>query len=208
VDDETYWTTVTGLRLRFADYLEGLEPAAWQAPSLCADWRVRDVAGHLSMVPTVTLGEMLAVGPRAGFNPNRINTILARRYGSREPAQIIGRIREHAAARRTAKGLHTEDWLFDLAVHSQDVAVPLGRPFEVPVDAAVAGLERVWEMGWPFRARRRLHGLTLSAADGSWTVGSGPEVRGPALALLLLLTGRNEAAAPSLEGPGLARAVA
>jgi uncharacterized protein (TIGR03083 family) len=208
VRDEAYFEAVTVMRQRIADFLDGLDPTEWDAPSLCAGWRVRDVAGHLSLVPTVTLGEMLRVAPRSLMNPHRINTALAVRYGSLPPHEIVARIREHAGARQSAKGLETANWLFDLAVHSQDMALPLGRTFEVPVAVAEAGLDRVWQMGWPFHARRRLGGLTVSATDGTWTVGSGPEVRGPAMALLLLLTGRTEAAAPRLEGPGVVEAVA
>lgn len=205
MDPEAYWSAVTRLRLTIADHLDGLTAAEWEAPSLCEGWRVRDVAGHLSLVPTVTLGEMLAVAPRAGFNPHRINTVLARRYGSREPAAIVARIREHAEARTAAKGLKTEDQLFDLVVHSQDIVVPLGHTLEIPSEVVVAGLDRVWAMGWPFRARKRLGHLRLTATDAAWAVGSGPELSGTALALLLLLTGRQAAAAPGLAGPGLAQ---
>jgi uncharacterized protein (TIGR03083 family) len=203
MDEETYWSAVTELRLRIADHLDGLSPTDWDAASLCEGWRVRDVAGHLSLVPTVTLGEMLRVAPRAGFDPHRINTVLARRYGARDPAAIVARIREHADARRTAKGLDTADQLFDLVVHSQDIAVPLGSQLDVPTASAVAGLERVWSMGWPFRARKRWGHLTLRATDGAWSQGAGPEVTGPAVALLLLLTGRVQAARPALAGPGV-----
>ena len=49
--------------------------------------------------------------------------------------------------------------LLDAIVHGQDIAVPLGIERPVPVDAAVAGFERTWSMGWPFHARKRLRGL-------------------------------------------------
>ena len=54
----------------------------------------------------------------------------------------------------------------------------------------------------PFHARDRLAGLTLRATDADIVLGSGPEVRGTALSLLLLATGRTAVAAPSLSGPG------
>jgi hypothetical protein len=59
-------------------------------------------------------------------------------------------------------------------------------------------------MGWPFQARKRLAPLTLRATDTDWVVGDGPEVSGPALALLLLLTGRPEVSVGNLRGPGCA----
>jgi len=203
MDEEAYWNAVREMRLGVADLLESLSPAEWDAPSLCQGWRVRDVAGHLALVPTITGWDMISAAPRARLNPNRINTLVAVRNGSREPAELLALLREHAAARRTAKVLDTRNSLFDIIVHSQDIALPLGRDFRVPAHYTGAGLQRVWDMGWPFRARRKFGSLSLQATDTDWTAGNGPEVAGPALALLLLLTGRTAAAAPSLHGSGV-----
>jgi uncharacterized protein (TIGR03083 family) len=202
--DEEYWSAVLQLRLRIADLLETLTAAQWNAPSLCRGWMVRDVAGHLALVPTITTWQMIAVAPQAGFNPHHINTLLARRHGSGDPAGIVAAIREHAGVRRTAKTLDTRNALFDLIVHSQDIALPVGHDFSVPPAYSRAGLQRVWDMGWPFNARRRLAGYTLRATDTDWTIGTGPEVSGTALELLLLLTGRTNAVIDSLHGEGVA----
>jgi len=191
------------MRPGIADLLDSLSPAEWDAPSVCPGWRVRDVAGHLVLVPTITTWEMMSLAPRAGFNPNRINTLLARRHGSVATAEIVGKLRDHAAERRTAKVLDVRNNLFDAIVHSQDIAVPLGRDFPIAVEFTQMGLRRVWEMGWPFNARRKLSGYTLRATDTDWTVGSGPEIAGTALALLLLLTGRTTIVVDSLHGPGV-----
>ncbi|CAL9365338.1 maleylpyruvate isomerase family mycothiol-dependent enzyme [Streptomyces sp. enrichment culture] len=203
-DSDPYWSAVRATRLQIADLLEELAPAEWEQESLCRGWRVRDVAGHLALVPTITTWDMIAAAPRARFDPHRINTLLARRHGSREPADLIAAIRNHADTRRTAKALDTRNALFDAIVHSQDIALPLGRRFPVAAGHSREGLQRVWEMGWPFHARRRLAGLTLRATDTDWTVGDGPEVAGPALALLMLATGRT-AGLDALHGEGLAR---
>ena len=198
--DGEFWVAVRTMRLAVADLLAALEPAEWDAPSLCRGWRVRDVAGHLSIIPTLTTWDLVAAAPRAGFNPNRINTVLAVRHGSRAPGAILDQLRTHASGQRTARLLDTRDALFDVIVHSQDIALPLGRTVDVPPEYSRLGLQRVWEMGWPFNARKRLSGLRLRATDTDWTVGAGPEVTGPALALLLLLTGRDDAARDSLSG--------
>ena len=99
--------------------------------------------------------------------------------------------------------LDTRNSLFDVIVHSQDIAIPLGKDCAVATEYTRRGVQRVWEMGWPFHARRRFSGLTLRATDTEWTVGAGPEVSGPALSLLLLLTGRAAAVLDRLEGPGV-----
>lgn len=206
--DETYWSQVREVRLGVADLVESLTAEELRVPSLCAGWRVRDVAGHLSLVPTITTRQLVAAAPRAGFNPHRINTALAKRYGALPQQEIVQRLREHAGRSATAAVLDARDSLFDVVVHSQDIARPLGRSFVVATPSVVSGLDRVWEMGWPFRARQRLAGLTLRTADAAWSVGQGPEVSGPAVALLLLLTGRTEAALEDLTGPGVSRLTA
>ncbi len=200
---EEYWSAVRMVRLRLAEMLDTLSPSEWDTPSLCEGWRVRDVAGHLALVPTITTWQMLAAAPRARFNPNRINTLLAVRAGSVATSEIVQKLRDHAEDRTTAKALDTRNALFDAIVHSQDMAIPLNRTFGIPVDATRQGLDRVWNMGWPFNAQRRLAGRTLTAADTEWTVGSGPEISGSALSLLLLITGRTSTARSELAGAGL-----
>ena len=58
-------------------------------------------------------------------------------------------------------------------------------------------------MGWPFHARRRLAGYRLTATDADWAAGDGPLIAGTTVALLLLATGRVNAALPLLHGPGV-----
>jgi hypothetical protein len=72
----------------------------------------------------------------------------------------------------------------------------------MPLEPAREGAERVWRMGWPFWARRRLRGTTLAATDSDWRVGSGPLVCGTTGDLLLLVTGRRQVL-PALTGPGV-----
>jgi hypothetical protein len=95
--------------------------------------------------------------------------------------------------------------LFDVLVHGQDIAIPLGLRLPMPTDAAAESATRVWSMGWPFWAERRLRGLRFVATDLDWSVGSGRYVTGPIGAVLLLFTGRTATAAPLLSGPGAAR---
>jgi uncharacterized protein (TIGR03083 family) len=201
--DEEYWSAVRTLRLRIADLLESLGTTEWDAPSLCRGWRVRDVAGHVAVVPIITTWRMMSTAPRAGFNPNRINTLIATQEGSRPVDEIVALLRQRAGQRGTAKTLDPRNSLFDVIVHSQDIAMPLDRDFPVPVALTHRGLQRVWAMGWPFNAKKRLGAFSIRATDTDWGVGTGPEVSGTALALLLLLTGRTDAAARDLRGAGV-----
>jgi uncharacterized protein (TIGR03083 family) len=93
--------------------------------------------------------------------------------------------------------------LIDYLVHSQDIAIPLGRPMGMHAEVAVVAADRVWTSPRMFHARTKLAGYRLVADDASWSVGQGQEVTGPISALLLLLTGR-AAALPALSGAGTA----
>ena len=206
MDAEQTWHVIQQQRLAIADLLDGLTPAQWESPSLCAGWRIRDVAAHLttvSMPPSP--GSLLVdlIRARGGFH--RLNTLATRRRAGRPTARIVADLRAHAASRKVPVVSNHRNVLFDLLVHGQDIAVPLGLDLPMPLEAATDGASRVWSMGWPFWARRRLRGVRLTATDMEWSVGSGAEIRGPIRALLLLLTGRTSTAAPLLSGEGVTR---
>ena len=67
--------------------------------------------------------------------------------------------------------------------------------------AAAAAAQRAWDLNWPFRVKKRLHGFNLSATDHAWSVGEGAVVEGPVRALLMLVSGRH-VVLPELSGPG------
>lgn len=204
MDREQSWQVIERERLFLAGLLESLSDEEWERPSLCAGWRIRDVATHVALVPhPPTPWTMLAEAVRARGNFDRLNHDLTVREAARPTAEIVDDLRSYAASRKMPVVTNERNILFDLLVHVQDIAIPLGRAHEMPREAARAGADRVWRMGWPFWARRRLRGLRLAATDVDWAVGAGQEVRGPIEALLLLVTGRT-AALDRLSGEGVA----
>jgi len=128
--------------------------------------------------------------------------LVTRARGRRPVESILADYRRLDGSRRHPPGTTVREPLLDVLVHTQDIALPLGRHHAMPPEAARTAADRVWSMPFPFWARRRLRGVTLTATDIDWRAGSGPEVRGTMEALLLLLTGRT-AALDRLEGPGL-----
>jgi uncharacterized protein (TIGR03083 family) len=204
MDREQSWEVITEQRLALASMLAGLSDAEWEQPSLCAGWRVRDVAAHVAMAPQVPgLGSMLADGIRARGSFHRLNHDVAVRHAARPTRDIIAELCTYADSRRLPVVTNYRNILFDVLVHTQDIAIPLGLDHPMPAEAARAGAERVWTMGWPFWARRRLRGVRLVATDTDWSAGAGLELRGPIAMLLLLLTGRTTTALPHLSGPGV-----
>jgi uncharacterized protein (TIGR03083 family) len=196
------WQVIEQERLTLADLLATLSDPECELPSLCAGWRIKDVAAHLALAPQPpSLGGMLVAGARAGGRFNRLNHDLAVAHANTPGLDLVTELRHHAASRRLPAVTNYRNILFDVLVHGQDIAVPLGRERAMPLGAARSGAQRVWSMGWPFWAKHRLGGITLSATDTDWSVGRGARVEGPISALLLLVTGR--AALDRLAGPGL-----
>ena len=206
MDIETQWAHVETERGSLAALLAGLGPEQWEAPSLCSEWRVRDVAAHLAMTPAgapstwqIVSGLARARGNLWGFGRD----VAVAWSAGRSTAEIVEVLDRDAGSRQMPVVTNAHNMLLDVLVHGQDIAVPLGIDRPVPPDAGVAAFHRIWSMGWPFRARKRLAGLRLVATDAELTVGDGPVVRGPLAALLLLTTGRTAAARERLEGPGV-----
>ena len=206
MNSEEKWRVIAGQRRALVDLLADLDENEWERPSLCEQWRVKDVVAHLALTPqSPGLVRILVLGLGARGNLDAVNRDLAVAHANRPPAELLAQLRELADSRRKPAITTLDNLLFDTLVHIQDVVIPLGLAASMPLDAAREGAERVWRMGWPFWARRRLRGVRLTATDLDWTAGEGAGIRGPIQALLLLLTGRTEAALPHLTGPGLER---
>ena len=187
------WQTIDAERLSLADLFDDLSAEEWETASLCADWRVRDVAAHLTlahmgMLPAVL--EML----RARGNLNRMIRDTAMRQARLPTGQYAVLLRGMIGSRKTAPGVTDLEPLIDVLVHGQDIAIPLSRTRPMPAQAAATAATRVWPMRWPFHAERRLSGLRLVATDHSWSAGQGLQVEGPIAAILLLVTGRGRPA--------------
>ncbi len=199
MDVDAVWHTIDEQRMSLADLVEGLTPEQWNTPSLCEGWQVGDVAAHLTLAHTGWLTATVdSVRARGSFN--RMIHDSAVRAGGEAPAVYAERLRAMVGSRKRAPIVTHLEPLTDVLVHGQDMAVPLGLDRPVPAEAAAAAAQRCYDMGFPFGAKRRLRGLRLVATDTDWSVGSGELVEGPMRALLLLVTGRTDAARPHLTG--------
>lgn len=202
MDAGQYWKTIAEQRRAIADLLAGCTEDELDRPSLCAGWRVRDVAAHVALAPQPPGPlTMLREAARARGSFHRLNHDLAVRYAD-TTADLSAVLRTLADSHRLPAVTNYRNIHFDVIVHAQDIARPLGRAITVDPSAAAIAAQRVWDMGWPFWARRRLRHVRLIADDSAWTVGTGPEIRGDTLDLLLLLTGRH-GVLPALTGGGV-----
>lgn len=86
-------------RRRAADMFAGLSDEQWAAASLCAEWTVRDVAGHLIgpfcvSVPRFMLGSLVSGGP------SRYSVKRSRQLGRRPAGEIVAILRGRLSSPR------------------------------------------------------------------------------------------------------------
>lgn len=191
-------------RQAFADLLDGLAPHEWQAPTLCAGWNVRDVVAHTVAYLGQTRLGLAASMLAAGGQVDRINDRALRMDTESGPDELRAVMRAGADPSGAGALYGCRVALIECLVHQQDIRRPLGRQRTIPADALLASLtfaRRSPVIGGAWRTR----GLRLTATDHDWSAGRGPEINGPGEALLLAMTGRVDAAAAELHGPGLAQ---
>ena len=73
---------------------------------------------------------------------------------------------------------------------------------DVSADALIACLEMYKASSFPVGTKKRIEGLRVVAVDVDWSHGSGPEVSGRAMPLMMAMTGRI-AGLDDLAGDGL-----
>lgn len=169
-----------------------LSPAEWDAPSLCAGWRVRDVLAHLCGNDHDFFGDILAV--RGNLDAANALAVERRR------AWPIGRLLDewaslvpvHGAARLFAMLLIMDNW-----IHQEDIRRALDRPRPQHPER-VAWVLRLARVAPYSRGKQ----LTLVATDLDLTLGRGPAVYGAAADLIMAITGRRDQLAV-LDGPGV-----
>jgi uncharacterized protein (TIGR03083 family) len=199
-----YFPIIAAERRAIADTLDGLTPQQWQTQSLCAGWTVRDVAAHLSVVLTHGVGTFVVAVIKAGGSVHRANRIVVAREAARPIPDIIGDIRAHADSRYAPLGLGSETPLTETLLHGEDIRVPLGIADDRPAERWRGALDLVFSL----KGRRgfRAKGVPAQryvATDIEWAHGSGDEVRGPAAAIALTVSGR-PVRLGELDGPGVA----
>jgi uncharacterized protein (TIGR03083 family) len=191
-------------RRRVADLVESLSPAQLDVPSLCGDWTVKQVAGHLLAAIDSPPTPLLPLILRSGLNIHRANARLAVLMAARPAADLAEGLRANAENPFKPPIVGHPGQLTDLQVHGQDMRRPLGLPHGLRLDRLRVSLDfLVGGRAVGFAPKRRLAGLHFEATDLDWTAGTGPQLRGPAEALMMAMTGR-VVALGELDGPGVA----
>lgn len=187
-------------RRSLADFLDTLSPEQWSLPTWCDKWCVRDVVAHLTAAGNITAPHFFGGFIRAGLNFDRFVEGDLLQFGSGTPADVRARFDAIIDSNRKPPG-PAYVALGEVMVHGEDISRGLGATREHPASHLATLAELYKATGAPLRAKKRLAGLRLEATDVDWSTGSGPEVRGPCMSLILAMVGRKGALA-DCEGPG------
>ncbi|HEY3734103.1 MAG TPA: maleylpyruvate isomerase family mycothiol-dependent enzyme [Streptosporangiaceae bacterium] len=178
-------------RRDLATVLAGLPDEAWDAATLCAGWRVREVAAHITMPFRYSAPRFLAGLAMAGGNFSTMADRSARRDAAQlSAAELTAALADNAAHPWKPPGGGYQGALTHDVIHGLDITVPLGIGRTVPekrLRMVLAGLAT--PRGLKFFGAD-LDGIELRADDLDWTSGSGAPVHGAAQHLLLVLAGR------------------
>jgi uncharacterized protein (TIGR03083 family) len=197
------WQMIKSERAGLVDALDKLPEADWDKPSLCTGWSVREVVAHMIATATMTPPRFFGKLIGTGFNFQKLTRrdIDATIAGRTDP-QLVDLYRAHIDSRNSPPG-PAASWLGETIVHGEDVFRALGGYREHPVEHVIAVADFYKGSNLLIGAKNRISGLTLTATDTDWQHGSGPGVSGPAIALVLAMTGR-KVALDDLIGEGVA----
>ena len=220
-------TTLVRQRRRLAALLDGLDDAAWEAPTRCAGWRVRDVVSHLADADgfwTLSLQMGVAGEPTRfldGFDPKATPAAMVEAAGGASHAEVADRFRAASAGlAEVVDGLDEAGWaalaeappghvpasvlahhaLWDGWVHERDIALPLGVTPAEEDDEVLASLRYAAALGPAFVV------LATPGRRGALVI----EARGPDATVVVEVDGAVSvrggpapAGAPMLTGPAV-----
>lgn len=137
----------------------------------------------------------------SGFSFEKMAQKEVAQFGAGGPAATLAAFRAAQNATTCPPG-PVDSWLGETIIHGEDIRRPLGIKREYPLEAVVRVLDFYKNSNLIVGAKKRVAGVTLRATDADWSNGSGPDVSGPAMSLLMVMTGRSSAL-DDLSGPGV-----
>lgn len=177
-------------RRELAAVLHGLPAAAWEAPTLCAGWRPREVVAHITMPFRYSRSQVVWQLVRARGDFNRMADRCARQDAAAlSVSDLVAALERNAGHPWKPSGGGYEGALSHDVIHGLDITVALGLDRTVPRDRLRIVLSAITPRRVAYFGAE-LAGVELRADDLEWSFGSGTPVSGAAQDLLLVLCGR------------------
>ncbi len=195
------WPTIHAERQALLVDLEPLSDEQWQTRSLCSQWTVKQVFGHVIATAQMTPRKFFTELIGSGFSFPRYIQKNVDRFSAGPPAELLDTFRGLQHRTNHPPGPN-DSWLGEAIVHAEDIRRPLGLRRDYPVEAVTQVADSYKGSNLVIGAKNRIAGVTLKATDTDWSHGSGPEASGRAIDLLLAMTGR-PAGLDGLDGDGV-----
>jgi uncharacterized protein (TIGR03083 family) len=170
--------------------LASLPPGAWDEPSLCEGWRIREVVAHMTMPfrdPAARFAFELA---RSRGNFSRMADRCARRDAIAPASELTAALRDMAEYSWKPPGGGLVGALTHDVIHGLDMTVALGIERTVPAGRLAVVLDSITSARSLKFFGASLDGIQLRASDTGWSFGSGTPVTGAAQDLALVVCGR------------------
>lgn len=177
-------------RRDLADQLAALPAAAWDSPTLCAGWRVRDLVAHVTMPFRYSAGRFVLELLRSGGRFHAMADRCAGRDAAASPAELLAALRDNVTHPWKPPGGGYVGALTHDVIHGLDALVPLGIDRRVPADRLSVVLDSITAPAARKYFGTDLSGIELRATDVEWSFGSGQPLSGAAQDLALVLCGR------------------
>jgi uncharacterized protein (TIGR03083 family) len=182
---------IAGQRTELANILSSLPDEAWDAPTLCERWRVREVVAHMTMPFRYSTEEFMAELEESDGDFTALSDRLAARDAATlSPAELTETIRANIRHPWEPPGGGITAALSHDMIHGLDITVPLGLAFTVPGERLRVILPSSADAISVKFFDVDLDGIQLRATDMDWTLGSGAALTGTGQDLLLVICGR------------------
>ncbi|MFJ9369565.1 maleylpyruvate isomerase family mycothiol-dependent enzyme [Nocardia sp. NPDC101769] len=177
-------------RGELADLLAGLDAEQWDAPTLCAGWRVREVVAHMTMPFRLSTPRFALEMLKARGNFNKMADTRARADAAVLTAEeLVAAVRDNVNHPWKPPGGGFAGALSHDVIHGMDITVALGLDRVVPADRMRLVLGALSPRSVNFFGVD-LDGIELRADDLDFSYGCGSVLAGSAQDLLLVLCGR------------------
>jgi uncharacterized protein (TIGR03083 family) len=196
------WPVAHDERAALAADLAPVAEEQWETPSQCEGWTVHDVLAHMTATANMTPAAFFPKLIGSGFSFGKVQAkgIAAERGAS--GADALSRFQAVIGSQKKPPG-PKDTVLGETIIHSEDIRRSLGLQRQYSDAALVEVADFYKGSNLIIGTKRRIDGVILRATDTDWSHGSGPEVAGPMLPLLLAMAGR-KGALDELSGDGVA----
>lgn len=189
-NDSSLQLTVAAQYLTLADILSSADEAAWDTPSLCEGWRVREVIAHMTMPARYDEEAFMAELRDRDFDFGRLSNEIAARDTQLTTKELITNLRSDVLLHWTPPGGDYHGALNHVVIHGLDITVPLGVRRWSADETMLVVLDDLTTGGVHKHFGTDITGRRLEASDIDWSHGSGPMLRASAEDLALLLCRR------------------